>query len=298
MARKSRKQSNNIDYNRKPSLIQAAAYVRLSSEDRTTKGNSIETQKRIISNYIDEHPNFELHDIYVDENVSGTTFERPSFQRLLQDIESGKINCLIVKDLSRLGRNVIDTGYYVEQVFPKFELRLISISDNFDSTTYKGDISLPLRNLANEAYSLDISRKRRSQARQDMKDGVFTGGRPPYGYVKSADNRIKLVVDESASVVVKQIFAWAVDGLSVYDIARRLNAAKTPSPSAHKNTSAATDAKQAASSGRWYARTIENMLKNAIYTGHLVQGKTKSVNFQRQPAPVDEWTLYAMRTNQ
>ena len=284
MARKSRKQNNQVKLLRhKPTSIQVAAYVRLSLEEQARKGISIETQQHIISRYIDEHPDLELYDTYIDLGVSGTTFERPSFQRMLRDAEAKKIQCIIVKDLSRLGRDTIDTGYYAEQAFPRLGLRLISIGDNYDSSIYNGGITVPFINLINEAYVLDIRRKTRSQSRQAMKDGIYVGGRPPYGYMRVPDNRCKLIVDAPAADIVKQIFECALEGMSMSTIARTLNASKVPSPAVHKS-SVNTE-----SFGVWHTATISKILDNEIYLGHLVQGKTKSVYSQRQRTPNDEW---------
>lgn len=153
MARKSRKPNNKVELPKlKSSFIQAAAYIRLSLEDRAQKGSSIENQQRIILNFIGEHPDFELYDTYIDTGVSGTTFERPSFQRIMRDAEAGKISCIIVKDLSRLGRNVIDTGYYVEKLFPSLGIRLISINDNYDTDSDSGSIMMPIINLVKEMF--------------------------------------------------------------------------------------------------------------------------------------------------
>jgi len=268
----------------KPTFIQTAAYVRLSLDERSKKRSSIESQKQIISNYIDKHPNFKLHDTYVDANISGTTFERPGFQRLLHDAEIGKINCVIVKDISRLGRNAIETGYYTEQVFPMLGLRLISLGDNYDSKTDQGDIRLSLMNMLNEAYVIDISRKRRAQVWQAMRDGVYVGGHPPYGYVRSSGDCNKLIIEPSSAIIVKQIYEWAVAEMSTHTIARKLNALKIPSPASHKKENLTT--------GRWYARTVERILGNEIYLGTLIQGKTKTKNFQRKPTSSDEW-IYA-----
>lgn len=285
MARKSRKQNNQIEIARyKPAKIQAAAYVRLSLEERSKKDSSIENQKLMISNYIDNHPDFKLYDIYDDTNISGTTFERPGFQRLLHDAETEKISCVIVKDISRLGRDAIETGYYIEKAFPRLGLRLISLNDNYDSDTDQGDINIALINVLNEAYVIDISRKRRSQAQQAMKDGVYVGGLPPYGYVRAADNRHKLILEISSAINVKQIYQWTVDGISTYEIVRKLNLLKVPSPASHNKECSAT--------GRWYARTVERILENEIYLGNLVQGKTKTIQFRRQPVSSDEW-IYA-----
>lgn len=291
MARKSRKQTKQIETPlllcSKSSLIQVAAYIRLSVEDVYHKGDSIETQKRIILNYINENPDFELYDTYIDTGVSGTTFDRAEFQRMLHDAEMGKINCIIVKDLSRLGRNVIDTGYYAEIIFPKLYIRLISINDGYDSANTQDNFSMPLINLMNEAYALDISRKVKSQVRQAMKDGIYVGGQPPYGYRRAPDDRHKLIEDTVAADVVRKMFTWASESASDREIARRLNTLKIPPPCSYKTSSMANEIP--ATPQLWYARTVERILKNEIYLGRLVQGRTKMVNYRRCPAPSDKW---------
>lgn len=297
VARKSRKQNDHTQFfPQKSTYIQTAAYVRLSKEDIAHKGDSIETQKRIISNYIEEHPDFRLYDTYADTGASGTTFDRRGFQRMLRDAESGKIKCIIVKDLSRLGRNLIDTGYFTEIVFPQLGVRLIAINDNYDTDKNSDSISIPLIHLMNEAYALDISKKTKLQVQQAMRDGVYVGGRPPYGYIMSQDDRHKLIVDKLAADIVKQIFEWAAGGANIYEIARRLNTAKTPPPGIHKSKLESLN-KQSSSGGLWYARTIERILANQVYLGQLVQGKTKVVDFHRCAASCEEW-VYAFNTHE
>lgn len=179
MARKSRKQNNlGTSFVPKSPAAGVAAYIRLSTEDVFHKGDSIETQKLMINNYIALDPMLELYDTYVD-TVSGTTFERPEFIRMMADIENGRVNCVIVKDLSRLGRNVIDTGYYVEKMFPAIGVRMISLNDNFDSAINTDYISLAFKNMLNEAYALDIATKTKSQAKTAMAQGIYVGGQPP-----------------------------------------------------------------------------------------------------------------------
>lgn len=291
MARKSRKQTKQIETPLllcpKSSLIQVAAYIRLSVEDVHHKGDSIETQKRIILNYINENPDFELYDTYIDTGVSGTTFDRAEFQRMLHDAETGKINCIIVKDLSRLGRNVIDTGYYAEVIFPKLYIRLISINDGYDSANAQDNFSMPLINLVNEAYALDISHKVKSQVRQAMKDGVYVGGQPPYGYRRALDDHHKLVVDTMAADVVREMFKWAFEGASDREISRRLNTLKIPPPFLQQKSLKTNESPTIPR--LWYARTVSRILKNEIYLGRLIQGKTKMINYKRCPVPYDEW---------
>jgi DNA invertase Pin-like site-specific DNA recombinase len=206
---------------------------------------------------------------------------------MMRDAESGKIRCIVVKDMSRFGRNMIDSGYYIEVVFPKLGIRLISITDNYDTDSYEGGVALPLANLMNEVYALDIGRKRRSQARQAMHDGVYVGGHPPYGYLRSSDDRRKLIVDGDAASVVKRIFEFAAIGVSSYEIACKLNTMKISPPAVHKNIQCSSD--KTSSAGHWYARTIDKILENEIYIGNLIQGKTKTVNFRRKPTSSDEW---------
>lgn len=290
MARKSRKQNNQIQaIVTKPAFIQTAAYVRLSMEDANHKGDSIENQKRIISDYINNNPDLKLYDTYVDLGVSGTTFERPNFLRMMSDAEAGKIKCIIIKDLSRLGRNLIDTGHYIEKIFPALGVRLISVTDNYDTDIDSGGIILPIINLLNEAYVFDIAQKTRSQALQAMKDGIYVGGQPPFGYVRSTDNRRKLVVDEPAAEIVRKIFDWAANGISSREIAKRLTSTKIPSPTVYKHEHRPLKDASIAGYGLWYASTVDRILRNEIYVGRLVQGKTKVDYFKRRPVPPDEW---------
>lgn len=182
MARKSRKpnrQGSPVTIN--ASVSTAVGYVRLSVEDRDGKGNSIETQKQIITGYIGEHPDLSLAKIYVDDGVSGGTYDRPAFNEMINDAKQGKFTCIIVKDTSRLGRNLIDTGYYVEKMLPSIGVRLISINDEYDSARDGIDMSFTLQSLVSEAYSLDIGRKVKAVLHNQMEDGKYIGSRPPYG---------------------------------------------------------------------------------------------------------------------
>lgn len=208
MARKSRKQTAAPML--APSLyVHVALYIRLSVEDNKKRGCSVENQKLVLNDFLSDKPDFVVYDTYIDNGATGTNFHRPGFQQMLSDIEAGHINCVIVKDLSRLGRNSIDTGYYIEQYFHAHNVRFIAVTDQFDtadSGNLHGGIMLPLKNMINEAYALDIGRKIKAQARQAMKDGDYIGARAPYGYRKDPDNCHKLLIDENTAPVVKQIF--------------------------------------------------------------------------------------------
>ena len=179
-------------------------------------------------------PDIEVAEIYIDNGVSGQTFERPAFQRMLADVEAGQINCVAVKDLSRLGRSAIDSGYYIEKYFPLHGVRFLSINDQYDSEYVDnsgGQIALPLKNLMNETYAIDISRKVRAQQHQAMRAGEFVGARPPFGYRKDPQNCHRLLVNEDTAPVVRQIFQWAADGISLNTIVKRLNKANILTPS-------------------------------------------------------------------
>ena len=183
MARKSRKNIEAVvTVEAAPTIYNAGAYTRLSSDDKKKRGDSLETQKDIIENFVAAMPDIRVVETYTDNNATGTNFDRPDFQRMLADAESGRINCIIVKDLSRFGRNAIDAGYYLEKYLPSIGVRFIAVTDSFDSNEGDGGILLPLKNLISESYALDISRKCKSVQRQNIRDGRFVGRMAPYGY--------------------------------------------------------------------------------------------------------------------
>ena len=193
-----------------------ALYVRLSVEDGDkAESNSVTNQKELLNDYINENPNFNLYDYYVDDGYSGTDFERPSFKRMLEDMKSKKFNTIIVKDLSRLGRNYIEVGNYIEQIFPLFNIRFIAINDNIDS--YKdpstvNNIIVPFKNLINDEYCRDISNKIRSVLAMKKRRGEYVGAFTPYGYIKDPKDIHHLIVDEDAARVVKLIYQWSLEG--------------------------------------------------------------------------------------
>lgn len=237
MARKSRKETAAVVVQEADTACRAAIYVRLSVEDTHTHSVSIETQQMIIARYLEQYPEISVYDTYIDNGATGTNFHRPGFQQMLSDIEAGHVNCVIVKDLSRLGRNTIDTGYYIEQYFCIRSIRFIAVNENFDTAAPEdahSGIIIPLRNMINEAYALDIGRKIRAQQRQAMKDGKFIGARTPYGYLKAEDDCHQLIIDPVAAVVVQRMFRWASEGAGLNTIAVRLNEAGILTPSHYK----------------------------------------------------------------
>ena len=288
MARKSRKETAAVAVQEADAACRAAIYVRLSVEDTHTHSVSIETQQMIIARYLEQYPEISVYDTYIDNGATGTNFHRPGFQQMLSDIEAGHVNCVIVKDLSRLGRNTIDTGYYIEQYFRIRSIRFIAVNENFDTANPEdahSGIIIPLRNMINEAYALDIGRKIRAQQRQAMKDGKFIGARTPYGYLKAEDDCHQLIIDPVAAVVVQRMFRWASEGAGLNTIAVRLNEAGVLTPSHYKKMQGKITHENLLGSGKWQTRTVGVILRSEVYTGDLVQGQTKTVD-HRQVRPM------------
>ena len=293
MARKSRKETVVLPAPEIDTSCRAGVYVRLSVEDKHTHTASIETQQLIIARYLEQNPEIIVVQTYIDNGATGTNFHRPGFQQMLSDIEAGLINCVIVKDLSRLGRNVIDTGYYIERYFPMQKVRFIAVNDRYDSSSPDNahdGIIIPLRNMINEAYAMDIARKIKAQQRQAMKDGKYVGARTPYGYLKAPDDCHQLIVDPVAAEVVKTMFQWAAEGAGLNTIAVRLNEAGYLSPSHYKRTLGEITHENLVGNGHWQTRTVTKILRAEVYTGDLVQGVSKIIDHKQVRASADEWT--------
>lgn len=295
MARKSRK---NIVEAAAPSVgmkvWKAALYVRLSVEFNGKRGDSLETQRQIMEAYIALCPDIEIVGVYTDNGITGQHFERKEFQRMLADAEAGKIDCIVVKDLSRLGRNAIDSGYYIEKYFPLHHIRFIAVNDQYDSEDAENSgnhIIVPLKNIINEAYAADISRKVRSQAHQAMQDGEFIGARPPFGYKKDPDNCHKLLVNEDTAPVVRQIFAWAADGVALNVIVKNLNEAGIVTPGYYLASVGIITNKKLMGSGKWQTWTVAKILADEVYTGDMVQGKSVSVRHRQTPTKPEDWIV-------
>ena len=199
-------------------------YIRLSREDGDkAESDSIGNQKKLLADYIKRQESFSVYDIYVDDGFSGITYDRPAFRRMINDIENGKVNCVIVKDLSRFGRDYIETGRYLERYFPEQNVRFISVTDHIDSFVQAYDMLLPIKNIFNEQYARDISRKIHASIRTKQQAGEFIGAFASYGYRKSPSDKNKLVIDEYAAAVVRQIFELYNRGYGKLRIAALLN---------------------------------------------------------------------------
>lgn len=278
--------------------FQATAYLRLSyTENHENESDSIANQKKLIEDYLKEHPDMELVSEKVDDGYSGILFDRPAFQEMMQDIVEGKINCVIVKDLSRLGREYIETGRYLRRIFPAYGVRFIAINDNIDTAhEHAGDdLNISMKNLINDAYCHDISVKTRSALEVKRKKGDYVGACPVYGYRKSEENRNQLVVDEYAARVVRDIFRAKIDGRSAKRIADELNTLGVLSPLAYKINRGLPHPKGGFADrpdAKWSATTVIRILQDEIYTGTLVQGRQGTYNHKLRNViqkPDEEW---------
>lgn len=266
--------------------------MRLSKDDDGVgESASITTQRKMLRAYAKENQ-FNVYEEYVDDGISGTTFDRPDFKRMIQDIESKKINMVITKDLSRLGRDYIITGQYTEIYFPSKRVRYIAINDGYDSDSPYTDIA-PFKNVINEMYARDTSKKIRSAFITRMQEGLFVGAFAPYGYQRDPLDKHHLIIDEVSAKTMKEIFRKASEGFLPIQIARELNNKNVPTPIEYRclqnpEMNSADFSKRR----EWTSSTITKMLKNIVYLGHMAQGKTTKVSFKSDVTianPVDDW---------
>ncbi len=283
-------------------VYQAAIYLRLSREDGDVaaggrpESNSISNQKDLIMDYVGKHPKIHVHSVRVDDGYSGVDFNRPNFQQMLDDIRTGSVDCVIVKDLSRFGRNYIEAGRYIEKIFPMMGVRFIAVTDGYDSLNNAGgsEMMVPFKNLINDAYSRDISIKIRSNLEVKRKRGEYIGAFVSYGYRKSEEDKNRIVVDEYAAGVVKDIFRMKLLGMSQQAIADTLNEKGILPPLAYKN-SIGIRLKTSFDMGEtpeWNPVSVTRVLKNELYTGVLIQGKQTTPNYKvktRVMKPESQW---------
>ena len=272
-------------------------YIRLSyTDDHSSESDSVSNQRKLIENFVERNPDIEVVSEKIDDGYSGIIFDRPAFKEMMQDVTDGNINCVIVKDLSRLGREYIETGRYLRRVFPAYGVRFIAITDSIDTAHDSGDdLTVSVKNIMNEAYCRDISIKTRTSLDVKRRNGDFVGAFPVYGYMKSEDNKNLLVPDPYASRVVRDIFRMRLEGASASKIASELNRLGILSPLAYKKNNGLPYAKNGYADKadcKWSATTIIRILQDETYTGTLVQGKQGSSNYkikQMEQRPASEW---------
>ncbi len=263
--------SNPMDYH-------AALYIRLSKEDENEgPSQSVTNQQSLLNEFVQKH-RLSVVDTYIDDGWSGTSFDRPAFQRMVADIEAKKVNMVITKDLSRLGRDYIMTGHYMERYFPEHRVRYISLLDGIDTgvESSANDIT-PFRAIMNDMYAKDISKKIKSVKRDKQRKGQFIGGKPVYGYKMHPTEKNKIVIDEEVAPVVRRIFAMALEGISCRKIAAALNEEGVPTPATYCGWNMGRKGPYA---GLWSSERISDMLQNETYIGNMVQGRQVKISYK------------------
>lgn len=253
-------------------------YIRLSKEDENEgPSESVNNQKSLLNEFVKEHC-LSVYDTYVDDGWSGTNFDRPDFKRLIGDIEAKKVNMVITKDLSRLGRDYIMTGHYMERYFPEKRVRYISLLDGIDTgvDSTANDIT-PFRAIMNDMYAKDISKKIKSVKRDKQRKGLFIGGKPLYGYKMHPTEKNKIIIDEEAAPLVRRIFNMALEGMSCHQIAAQLNSEKVRTPATYAGLNQGRVGPYA---GMWSSERISEMLQNETYIGNMVQGRSVKISYK------------------
>jgi len=279
--------SNPMDY-------KVALYIRLSKEDddpKKSESESVINQRSLLQEFVEKH-RLDVFGEYVDDGFSGTSFDRPDFERMITDIKAGKVNMVLTKDMSRLGRDYIQTGFYLERFFPENNVRYISLLDGVDTGVDStiNDIT-PFKAIMNDMYAKDISRKITSVKRDKQRKGLFIGGKAPYGYILSKTEKNVIEVDEEAAGIVRKIFAMALDDKSCREIAVWLNNERILSPAEYAGLNTSIKGPY---SGKWSSERVAFMLKNETYIGNMVQGRMRKINYKLKKSrklPPDEWTV-------
>ena len=299
MARKSRKaQAQPVaEVKKEAAALPTAIYARLSVENsgKDDDGNSLQNQIAVCEDYLDGCPHLRLTEVYSDNGRTGTVFDRPAWNRLMDDVRTGKIQCIVVRDLSRFGRDYVETGSYLEKIFPALGTRFISVKENFDNFTCGNameSLSVSLQNLVNAMYSRDISKKVSTALRAQMETGNFRNRNLPYGYLWNGD-KTAYVVDEEAAAVVRQIFEWKRQEVSVYTIVERLKTGGIESPERHKRRAGTRSGGNIQGEG-WCPSTIRGILQNRAYIGEMVCGKSETALYKglkKHVTETDKWIV-------
>ena len=280
-----------------------AVYIRLSKDDGNDESLSVTNQRKIITEYIEEffEGEYIIVDVYADDGLTGTDYERPEFQRLIHDVEAGTVNCIICKTLSRAFRNYSDQGYFLEKVFPLYGVRFISIGDPSLDTFKNPDavqgMEVPITGLMNDRYAARTSNDIRRTFNTKRRKGEFIGAFAPYGYMKDPEDKNAFVIDEEAAEVVRNIFHWFVDeGMSKNGITKKLTEMGVPTPTAYKHSKGLNlqTPRISRNDGMWGITTVCTILKNEMYIGNMVQGKQRVISYkvhEKIAPPQEEWFI-------
>lgn len=284
-----------MKYSKLLNLFNTAIYIRLSREDGDKEeSDSVGNQKKLLTDYVNGQNELVLYDVYVDDGFTGTNFNRPAFKRMLKDIKAGKVNCVIVKDLSRFGRDYIDTGRYLERDFPEMGVRFISVTDSIDSMKQAYDMLLPIKNIFNEQYARDISIKVQTAVKTKQKAGEFIGAFTSYGYKKSPVDKNKLVIDKYSADVVRRIFSLYIQGYGKQKIAKLLNEEGILCPSEYKRAMGLNyhNPNRLESTTYWSYSTINSILHREMYVGNMVQGtKHQRMRSKQKKMAKEDWII-------
>lgn len=299
MARVSRKKQNitSTPADTSVRIWKTALYVRLSVEDNGKDSDSVENQTALLEEYVATHTYLKKVAQFVDNGYTGTDFLRPEFNRMMEAVQAEMVDCIIVKDLSRLGRNYIETSQFIEKICPFYNLRFIAINDNYDTATVtsEGQLSANLQNIINDYYAKDISRKVTSALQAKMERGDYIGNYAPHGYRKDPENKNHLLVDPETAPVIRQIFEWRAEGVSYMGINKRLNDAGIPSPGQYKlSQGIETNNNKKKRTILWNKHMVTEILKNIVYIGHLAQKKVSQCLYGGIPYHItseDEWIV-------
>lgn len=288
MARKSRKKEMaDSSASAEIAVYSVGIYIRLSVEDNGKKdSDSLDNQRDYLLEYVSERPYLDLVEVYSDNGFTGTDFDRPGFNRMMQDIQRGKINCIIVKDLSRLGRNYVEAGDYLEKIFPFLGVRFIAVNDNYDSDSLSSgeQLGASLKNVVNDIYAKDISRKSGSALKTKRLKGEYIGNYAPYGYLKDPANKNRLIVDSEIAPIVIEFFEMRAAGHGIGTIIRALNEKGYPSPGRLRyERGIITNNNKKGSSLPWNRHVLNDLLHNVVYIGHLAQGRSGSCLYKGIP---------------
>lgn len=277
----------------------AAAYLRMSKSVEEDPANALDVQLAIIQEYIENDGNIDLCCVKSDNGYSGLNFNRPAYQEMMEEVKAGKINCIIVKDLSRFSRHHLDSCDMILNKFREAKIRFIAVMDGLDSLLMKDnqrDLYIPLRTLINQVYSIELSQKTRQHLKAKWENGEYTGPQPMYGYKRSPENWYRLIIDEPAAAAIRDMFQWRLEGLSNDRIAKKLNSIGVPSPAEYKNAAGHPHDTpfQTKETAQWYAGTVIRILRNPVYIGTLEQGKTRSTPLRPELSkqlPESEWII-------
>ena len=297
MARVSRKRKSFPEAAAASRIWRTALYVRLSVEDNGKDADSIENQIALLESYVSGCPDLSKAELFVDNGYTGTNFHRPQFNRMMEAVQAGVIDCVVVKDLSRLGRNYIETSQFIEKICPFYGLRFIAVNDGFDTATVTdtAQLSMALSNIVNDYYAKDISRKVTSALQTKMEQGDYIGNYAPHGYCKDPGNKNHLVIDPETAPVIRQIFQWRSEGISYMGINRRLNEAGIPSPGQYRlEHGIETNNNRKGRPVLWNKHMVTEILKNVVYMGHLAQKKGSQCLYAGIPYHItseDEWIV-------